>query len=295
MTGTNSRNGIFQDADEEKLSRFVDKVWHRGQELYRDLPWRNISDPYAVMLSEVMLQQTQVSRVLGRWEQWLETFPTISSLAAAPLPPVLEMWQGMGYNRRALNLKKCAEVVADEYDGEMPRGHKELVSLPGIGPATAAGIRAFAFLEPDVYLETNVRTVFLHEFFEGQDGVSDKQIAPLVAAACPQAGPDVRAWYYALLDYGAHLKKVLPNPSRRSKHHVKQSRFEGSHRQKRAFLLRRVLEGPAGVDELSADLAVHEKSAGRDGVSDEEVAAILSELENEGFVMHEGDLWSCKE
>lgn len=280
---------------DERLAAFSDLVRAKGAELYRDLPWRNTHDPYAIMLSEVMLQQTQVARVRGRWEQWLATFPTIGDLAAAPLPPVLELWQGMGYNRRALNLKKCAEQVVERFDGEMPRGHKELLSLPGIGPATAAGVRVFAYEEPDMYLETNVRTVFLHELFPGQDGVGDKELIPLVEKACPQ-GPEVRAWYYALLDYGAHLKRVLPNPSRRSKHHVRQSKFEGSHRQKRAYLLRRVLEGPATQEALAADLSAAEQRAGRDAVPAEEVRAILDELFSEGFLFLGPDgRWSCAE
>ena len=280
---------------DERLAAFSDLVRARGAELYRDLPWRNTHDPYAIMLSEVMLQQTQVARVRGRWEQWLATFPTVGDLAAAPLPPVLELWQGMGYNRRALNLKKCAEQVVERFDGEMPRGHKELLSLPGIGPATAAGVRVFAYEEPDMYLETNVRTVFLHELFPGQDGVGDKELIPLVEKTCPQ-GREVRAWYYALLDYGAHLKKVLPNPSRRSRHHIRQSKFEGSHRQKRAYLLRRVLEGPATQEALAADLSVAEQHAGRDAVPADEVRAILDELCSEGFLFLGPDgRWSCAE
>ena len=280
---------------DERLAAFSDLVRARGAEFYRDLPWRNTHDPYAIMLSEVMLQQTQVARVQGRWEQWLATFPTIGDLAAAPLPPVLELWQGMGYNRRALNLKKCAEQVVERFDGEMPRGHKELLSLPGIGPATAAGVRVFAFEEPDMYLETNVRTVFLHELFPGQDGVGDKELIPLVEKTCPQ-GREVRAWYYALLDYGAYLKKVLPNPSRRSKHHVRQSKFEGSHRQKRAYLLRRRPLEHTAQEALAADLSAAEQRAGRDAVPAEEVRAILDELCSEGFIFLGADgRWSCAE
>lgn len=278
-----------------ELTAFCERVRERGQELYRDLPWRNTHDPYAILLSEVMLQQTQVSRVMGRWEEWLDTFPSIADLAAAPLPPVLELWQGMGYNRRALNLKRCAEEVVSRFDGQMPQGHADLLSLPGIGPATAAGVRVFAFEEPDMYLETNVRTVFLHELCPDRDGVSDKELVPLVEATCPEAGPAVRSWYYALLDYGAHLKKVLPNPSRRSKHHTRQSKFEGSHRQKRAFLLRRVLEGTASTEQLAEDLSTAERAVGRGAVSAEDCEQILSELASEGFVARIEGGWTCSE
>ena len=282
------------DVSQTRLGQFRETVWERGGELYRDLPWRNTLDPYEVLLSEVMLQQTQVSRVMGRWEEWLDAFPSIASLAAAPLPPVLELWQGMGYNRRALNLKRCAEEVMAKHGGIIPRDKKALLALPGIGPSTSAGVRIFAFQEPDMYLETNVRAVFIHELVPDEDAVPDKELVPLVEATCPEA-KRVRDWYYALLDYGAYLKKTLPNPSRRSKQYARQSKFEGSHRQKRAFLLRRVIETPLASDELAADLARAEEAAGREAPTCEETSAILAELEREGFIVRQGDLWLCAE
>lgn len=278
----------------ERLEEFSATVWERGRELYRDLPWRDTHDPYAILLSEVMLQQTQVSRVMGRWEQWLETFPTIADLASAPLPPVLELWQGMGYNRRALNLKRCAEEVVAMHDGVVPSDKKALLALPGIGPSTSAGVRIFAFRQPDMYLETNVRAVFIHELFPGRESVADKELVSLVEATCPQDAR-VRAWYYALLDYGAYLKKTMPNPTRRSKHYTRQSKFEGSHRQKRAYLLRRVIDDALSTEDLARDLAQSERTSGRQEPSVEEVRAILDELEREGFVMRRGDAWLCAE
>lgn len=278
----------------ERLEEFPATVWERGRELYRDLPWRVTHDPYAILLSEVMLQQTQVSRVMGRWEQWLETFPTIADLASAPLPPVLELWQGMGYNRRALNLKRCAEEVVAMHDGVVPSDKKALLGLPGIGPSTSAGVRVFAFRQPDMYLETNVRAVFIHELFPGRESVADKELVSLVEATCPQDAR-VRAWYYALLDYGAYLKKTMPNPTRRSKHYTRQSKFEGSHRQKRAYLLRRVIDDALSTEDLARDLAQSERASGRQEPSVEEVRAILDELEREGFVMRRGDAWLCAE
>ena len=278
----------------ERLEEFSATVWERGRELYRDLPWRDTHDPYAILLSEVMLQQTQVSRVMGRWEQWLETFPTIADLASAPLPPVLELWQGMGYNRRALNLKRCAEEVVAMHDGVVPSDKKALLALPGIGPSTSAGVRIFAFRQPDMYLETNVRAVFIHELFPGRESVADKELVSLVEATCPQDAR-VRAWYYALLAYGAYLKKTMPNPTRRSKHYTRQSKFEGSHRQKRAYLLRRVIDDALSTEDLARDLAQSERASGRQEPSVEEVRAILDELEREGFVMRRGDAWLCAE
>lgn len=282
------------DASSERLGEFTETVWSRGRELYRDLPWRNTFDPYAILLSEVMLQQTQVSRVLGRWEQWLEAFPTVVDLAAAPLPPVLELWQGMGYNRRALNLKRCAEEVVATYGGEIPRDKKALLALPGIGPSTSAGVRIFAFQQPDIYLETNVRAVFIHEFFGEHEVVSDKDLVPLVDATCPD-DERARDWYYALLDYGAYLKKNTVNPTRKSRQYTRQSKFEGSHRQKRAYLLRCVIDDVLTSEELAETLARSEQEAGRKAPSLEETQAILCELEREGFIARQGNAWSCAE
>ena len=202
-----------------------------------------------------------------------------------------DIWQGMGYNSRAKRLQECARIICERHGGVMPRSYEELVALPGIGPATAAGIRAFAYDEPGVYLETNVRTVFLHELFPGRDQVDDRELIPLVRQTCPAAGEDVRGGYYALLDYGAHLKKTLPNPSRRSKHHSRQSEFQGSNRQKRSFVLRCVLESPQTALQLQEALDAFELAAGRPRVAPAELSRILEKLEEEGLIQQKGGLW----
>lgn len=307
-----------------ELRTFVELVAKKGRELYRDLPWRRTYDPYAIWISEVMLQQTQVSRVDGRWQRWLERFPTVDALAAAAPSDVLEEWQGLGYNRRALSVHRAAQVIS-EAGGVFPQNQKELVKLPGIGPATAAGIRAFAFNLHGVYLETNVRTVFLHELYPQAEGVPDSELVPLVELTCPASvagaanadiatGADVaadvaagaeagtaateltpRSWYYALLDYGAYLKKTIPNPSRRSKSHVKQSRFEGSHRQKRAELLRVLLahkdEGGAEFETLHQELCQIEVNAGRETLDEQVTLGLLEELAKEGFCQKNNEYW----
>ena len=274
-------------------------VLERGRELYRDLPWRRTHDPYGIWVSEVMLQQTQVARVDGRWQRWLARFPSIDALANAEVADVLEEWQGMGYNRRALSLRAAAQAMVDG-GGEMPSDERELVALPGIGPATAAGIRAFAFDLPATYLETNVRTVFLHELFSDAEDVPDSALLPLVRETCPKdAGnpdDDPRTWYYALLDYGAHLKRTVPNPSRRSRSHVRQSRFEGSHRQKRAGVVRllleaRQLDGGLTPDQVVDGLSQAEVAAGREMPYPREVLGILDELAAEGFCSLERGTW----
>ena len=320
-----------------ELRAFVEFVAKKGRELYRDLPWRRTYDPYAIWISEVMLQQTQVSRVDGRWQRWLERFPTVDALAAAAPSDVLEEWQGLGYNRRALSVHRAAQAIS-EAGGVFPQDPKELVKLPGIGPATAAGICAFAFNLHGVYLETNVRTVFLHELYPQAEGVPDSELVPLVELTCPASVADAgnadsaanvadadgaanvadavaavtdavvdtaaesdeteltpRSWYYALLDYGAYLKKTIPNPSRRSKSHVKQSRFEGSHRQKRAELLRVLLahkdEGGAEFDTLHQELCQVEVNAGRETLDEQVTLGLLEELAKEGFCQKNDEYW----
>lgn len=291
-----------------------------GVRLYRDLPWRRTRDPYEIWLSEVMLQQTQVARVKTRWAEWLDRFPSVFALAQAGTAEVLAAWQGMGYNRRALALKEAAERVVSDYDGVFPMDAKELIGLPGIGPATAQGIRAFSFDLPGVYLETNVRTVVLHHLFPDVPSVPDKELAPLVEATCPMA-PGVadergaeggradgryavpqderdtpRSWYYAMLDYGAYLKKTVPNPSRRAKAYARQSKFEGSRRQKRAEIVRQLLDAQSRGEALETS-AVHaalcevEREAGRPPVEMGLVASILEDLSREGFCADCDGFW----
>lgn len=287
-----ARSDIWQTAP-INCTAFVAKVIGQGKDLYRDLPWRNIDDPYAVLVSEVMLQQTQVSRVTDYWQRFLATFPTVDALAAASTSDVLTLWQGLGYNRRALALKRIADECSARWGGTLPQTSQELVQLPGIGPATAAGVMAFAYNQPSCYIETNVRTVFLQEVFPALEKVSDRTLMPFVeaAAACAFEQVSPRVWYYALLDYGAHLKTVQPNPSRRSAHYSRQSTFEGSHRQKRSFVLRCVLANSEGISiaQVRAELATSEKKKGRE-VDSAEFDQILGELVSEGFFKIEDDL-----
>lgn len=274
--------------DDCDFSEFSALLRSAGAALYRDLPWRDTRDPYAVWISEVMLQQTQVSRVLGRWERFIGRFPTVDALASAAPSDVVDEWQGMGYNRRALALLKAAQMCSVDYGGSMPRSVVDLQRLPGVGKATAAGIMAFAYDEPSVYVETNVRAVFIHHFFPSREEVSDKLIEPLVAASCPRE--DVRGWYYAMLDYGSYLKKKFGNPARKAKAYSRQSAFEGSRRQKRAWVVREVLAHDAGIalDALHARLNAAECAAGRLVVADGEFKGIVDDLAREGFLSVDG-------
>jgi len=261
----------------ERVAEFRETVYGFWREQGRhDLPWRLTRDPYAVLVSEIMLQQTQVTRVVPYYERWLTSFPTPDALAVAPLEAVLEQWQGLGYNRRALALKRAAEIISAVYRGAVPRDYGALVALPGVGHATASAVLAFAWGDARPYLETNIRTVFLHEFMADADGVPDTALMPLVDAALDRDDP--RSWYYALMDYGAYLKRTLPNPSQRSRHHTRQSRFEGSHRQLRARLVRAVMAAPG------SEVVTLAEGTAR-GLEDVERA--LAELSAEGFLAEE--------
>lgn len=217
------------------LDDFRNIVWDYYHDHGREMPWRANPNPYWVVVSEVMLQQTQVSRVLEKFPEFVKLFPSFEALAQATPAQVITVWQGLGYNRRALNLHKLAQVV----DGVLPRDPAELIKLPGIGSGTAGSIAAFAYDAPVVFMETNIRRVFIHHFFTDREGVDDKELLPLVEEALDREHP--REWYYALMDYGSHLAKTVPNPNRRSKHHVLQSKFEGSDRQIRGAVLRALI------------------------------------------------------
>ncbi len=209
-----------------------------------------------------MLQQTQVERVIPKYQAFLERFPDTKSLAAATLQEIYVLWQGLGYNRRARFLQRTAQEIESAHSGRFPHSSAELLKLPGIGPYTASAICTFAYNEPVTLIETNVRTVFLYHFFAGEDAVTDAQLLPKITQELWQDNP--REWYAALMDYGSVLKKLIPNPSRRSKHHTKQSRFDGSVRQVRGELLRLLSQGAMTRPELSTQLksnAIHLETA----------------------------------
>jgi A/G-specific adenine glycosylase len=261
------------------IDQLHEKVWGFYREHGRDLPWRENPQPYEVFVSEVMLQQTQVGRVLAAYPAFLGRFAGFEALAEAPVAAVLEQWQGMGYNRRALWLRKAAQMVVEDYGGVLPHDPAELEKLPGIGSNTAGSVAAFAYEVPVVFIETNIRRVFLHEFFADREGVPDDELQPLIEAALDRERP--REWYYALMDYGADLAKGRANPNRRSKHYARQSKFEGSLRQVRGEVLRRLLEGPKTADEL--------------GVLDGRLPEVLAALVKEGFVVETAGWYRIKD
>jgi A/G-specific adenine glycosylase len=226
-----------------KISLFKNIVWDYYAQHKRVLPWRKKNTtPYQILVSEIMLQQTQVDRVIPKYKAFIKQFPNFKTLAKAQQKDVLTLWQGLGYNRRALNLKKTAEIIWQKYHGHIPRDTSELMSLPGIGPYTAQALRAFVWNIPTVVIETNIRAVFIYHFFPKGGKVFDKELIPLIEKTLDTKNP--RTWYSGLMDYGTHLKKTCPNPSRKSAHHTQQTRFEGSHRQVRGDILKYLLQKP---------------------------------------------------
>jgi A/G-specific adenine glycosylase len=225
------------------ITAFKEFIWNFYHDNKRDFAWRHVDNPYYVVVSEIMLQQTQTHRVISKYEQFITTFGGFESLAAASLRDVLTVWQGLGYYRRARFLHQLAQTVVNEYGGILPQDPKLLQTLPGIGPNTAGSICAFAFNKPVVFIETNIRTVFIDSFFGNKDNITDKELLPLINASVDHDNP--REWYYALMDYGVFLKARKINPSRKSAHYNKQSKFEGSDRQIRAKIVKLITDKEA--------------------------------------------------
>jgi A/G-specific adenine glycosylase len=256
---------------------FKDTIYAYYRQHARRFPWRETKDPYRILVSEIMLQQTQTERVAGKYEEFIVRFPDFAALARSDLHPVLEVWQGLGYNRRAVALKETAVRMVREHNSRLPEDLDELIKLPGIGRSTAGAILAFAYGISVAFIETNIRRVFLHFFFPERDSVKDGEILPLVEQTLDRENP--RDWYYALMDYGAMLKTKLPNPNRKSAHYTRQAPFEGSNRQIRGMILKLLLSlGPLREGELIGKL---NREPSR-------VHTILHEMQREEFIQISG-------
>lgn len=252
---------------------FQETVYSGAAKRTADFPWRKSITPYKVLVSEIMLQQTQAERVSGKFIAFMKQFPTIEHLANASQTELLAAWQGLGYNRRALMLWRCAQAVIREHAGKIPRDEIALQKLPGIGPYTASAIMAFACNKPTIVIETNIRRVFIHHFFANQTGIHDNQLLPLIEHAMDRANP--RKWYSALMDYGAHLKTHIKNPNRRSAHYAKQSTFKGSLREVRGKILKELLKG---APLTAKNLVIQLECEG------EKISKALDGLTKEGFL-----------
>lgn len=273
------KNGI----DKHTISLFKKRIWEYYNNSGRKFPFRepeHYNDPYKIIVSEIMLQQTQAQRVAPKYLAFLEKFPDFKSLDEATNEEVLEAWIGLGYNRRALALKKIANIVLNKLDEEVPRDIEQLQEFPQVGPNTAASISTFAFNLPNIFIETNIRTVFIYFFFHDVEDVTDEQILELVDLTLDEQNP--REWYYALMDYGVKLKKQYKNKySRRSKKYKKQSKFKGSDRELRGKLLKYILklEAPIDFGIIASDL--------KEDVT--RVEKIAKQMEKEGFITISSD------
>jgi A/G-specific adenine glycosylase len=241
--------------DKSTIISFQEAVWtyyrrHGRHDMLWRLPEPNGEfDPYKIMVSEIMLQQTQVSRVAPKFQAFISQFPTVQALAKAQLGDVLKAWSGLGYNRRAKFLWQAAGMVTHEYNGVFPGEQHELTNLPGVGKNTAGAIAAYSFNKPVVFIETNIRTVFIHHFYKNEIGIPDKAILELAEQTLDKQNS--REWYWALMDYGAFLKLTVGNVGQASKSYTKQSKFEGSKRQLRGQVLRLLAERPYAQKELA--------------------------------------------
>ncbi len=270
---------------------FQTKIWEFYKKNKRDFPWRETTNPYHILVSEVMLQQTQTARVVEKYNLFIQALPTIHDLANASIFTLLSLWQGLGYNRRALYLQKAAQHISHTYSefecSDVSIHHymtpECLQTLPGIGLNTSASILVFSSNIPLIFIETNIRRVFIHEFFEDQTDIHDKQILPLIEQTLDQRNP--REWYYALMDYGAHLPKLVTNPNRKSKHYSKQSKFEGSLRQVRGRILKELLNSK----QMSRS-KLEEKTT----TNQEYFLKAMQQLTNEGFIEIKNNAISLK-
>jgi len=259
--------------------------WYRRNK--RDFPWRRTRDPYKILVSEIMLQQTQTSRVEEKYLLFIKLFPSFRILARAPLKKILKNWQGMGYNRRALHLKRISEIVEKEWQGRLPSDPKNLEALPGIGPYTSRAVACFAFSKCEPFLDTNIRRVFIHFFFPRKKKVQDEEILKKIIQVQPER--NLREWYSALMDYGATQFLNTPNPNRKSSEWRIQSPFHGSKRFIRSIIIKRLLQKPQSQKQLSQFISTRKGTEKFRNKKD--ITAILEELQKEGLVTKNGTLW----
>ncbi|OGG11577.1 hypothetical protein A2Z00_05085 [Candidatus Gottesmanbacteria bacterium RBG_13_45_10] len=199
----------------QNIQRFQSTIFRWWETNKRDLPWRHTHDPYNILVSEVMLQQTQVPRVIAKYREFIERYPTVNSLALASPGSVLRAWKGMGYNRRALYLQKAARAIVERYKGIFPRNEQELRELPGLGTYTARAILVFAFKQNVSMVDTNIRQIITHYFFN--DSPQKEKVIQITADQLLPKGKSWE-WHQALMDYGAlkfhEVKMKRPEQSR---------------------------------------------------------------------------------
>ncbi len=246
----------------------------------RKFPFRERITPFNVLVSEIMLQQTQTGRVSEKFIEFIKRFPDFLSLSKASLEEVLKEWKGLGYNRRAIALKKIAEMIINDFNGELPDSLETLKTFPQIGHNTASSIITFAFNKPMAFIETNIRRVYIYFFFPNKIKVNDKEIMTIVKRTINKNNP--REWYYALMDYGVMLKKTHPELNKRSAHYRKQAPFNGSTRQIRGELIKLLIkEGKIKIPEIQEKINIKDTKR---------IKEILNQLKKEGFIEIKEDI-----
>lgn len=231
--------------DQSTISSFQQKILQYYQKNKRDLPWRHTTDPYSILLSELMLQQTQVSRVIEYYTKWLHTWPTIQHLSKANRKDVLQAWIGLGYNTRGINLHKASQIIVEHYNGDVIAAMDDYKKIPGVGKYTSQAVKIFSTNADIITVDTNIRRIFIHEFNLPQD-ISDSKLWSIAQYCLPKGKS--RQWHNALMDYGATYltsKKTGISPK------TTQSTFEGSDRQIRAQILRDLLTKPLTLQDLT--------------------------------------------
>ncbi|MBC7581578.1 A/G-specific adenine glycosylase [Aeromicrobium sp.] len=261
----------------QQIHDFQAVVWQNYHESGRhDLPWRQPEpagefSPYKILVSELMLQQTQVARVIPKFEQFMELFPTVEELANSSLAAVLTAWSGLGYNRRAKFLHQAAKMISRQFGGIFPEDLPGLTLLPGVGKNTAGAITAYAYNQPTTFIETNIRTVYFYHFMTNGEAITDAEVTELVQATLDAANP--REWYWALMDYGASLKAAGIKLNTLSKHYMRQSKFEGSKRQIRGKIIKLLTFDGYNLSQLHSL------------VSDARLEQVVADLLSEGLII----------
>lgn len=256
-------------------AKFRTFIWRQYRAHGRhNLPWRHTHDVYQILVSEVMLQQTQVERVLPFYTKFVKKFPTAKKLAQAPLSEVLKSWQGLGYNRRAKLLHRAAKEIRMQKSLTIT----ELEALPGVGPYTARAVSAFAYNTDVIFIETNIRTAIIHHFFPNKKKISDKLITGILERTFPKG--KAREWYSALMDYGSYLKRSGTSHNTQSRQYTKQSRFSGSLREARGAILRELIRGAVSFERVGKLLGARRQA---------QMYIALEALLKEGFVEKRGE------
>ena len=272
------RTYLEQGLSSHVIELFRKLIYAYFKNYKRDFPFRKEITPYNVLVSEIMLQQTQTGRVAEKYLEFKGEFPDFLSLSNASNEKLLKVWQGMGYNRRALALKQIAKIVINEYNGKLPDSVDILKTFPQIGHNTASSIVAFAYNKPSIFIETNIRRVYIYYFFPKKKNIKDKEILPIVESTVDKDNP--REWYYALMDYGVMLKKTHPELNKRSSQYRKQSPFKGSNREIRGKILK-ILTSESEILESALSKKLQ--------LNLDKIRAILQQLEQEGFIKRNGN------